>query len=93
MREQRIDGLFQQGIRAGERGTVIPPLLGLQHGALLQRQVPGHSCTSARISVSQIGSLEVRMITEPDCKPFIGAVFSVNAPTDGKQPSRNRRKP
>merc|ERR1712004_438358 len=34
----------------------------------------------------QIGSLEVRTITEPDCEPVIGAVFSVHAPTDSEQP-------
>merc|ERR1712079_406630 len=27
-----------------------------------------------------------RTITEPDCEPIIGAVFSVHAPTESKQP-------
>merc|ERR1719350_510411 len=39
----------------------------------------------SRFSIYRIGSLEVRTITEPDCEPVIGAVFSVHAPTEGKQ--------
>merc|ERR1712241_366796 len=40
----------------------------------------------SRFSIYRIGSLEVRTITEPDCEPVIGAVFSLHAPTAGKQP-------
>jgi len=32
----------------------------------------------SRFSVYRIGSIEVRTITEPDCEPVIGAVFSVH---------------
>merc|ERR1711953_105103 len=39
----------------------------------------------SRFSIYRIGSLEVRTITEPDCEPVIGAVFSVHAPSEGKQ--------
>merc|ERR550525_2115052 len=38
----------------------------------------------SRFSIYRIGSLEVRTITEPDCEPVIGAVFSVHAPSDQK---------
>merc|ERR1712217_462838 len=39
----------------------------------------------SRFSIIRIGSLEVRTIAEQDCEPVIGAVFSVHAPTEGKQ--------
>merc|ERR1740123_764620 len=35
-----------------------------------------------RFSIYRIGSLEVRTITEPECEPVIGAVFSVHAAVD-----------
>merc|ERR1712113_918397 len=38
----------------------------------------------SRFSIYRIGSLEVRTITEPDCEPVIGAVFSVHAPSEKK---------
>merc|ERR1740123_84109 len=38
----------------------------------------------SRFSIYRIGSLEVRTITEPDCEPVIGAVFSVHAPSEQK---------
>merc|ERR1711953_161461 len=38
----------------------------------------------SRFSIYRIGSLEVRTITEPDCEPVIGAVFSVHAPSEHK---------
>jgi len=38
----------------------------------------------SRFSIYRIGSLEVRTITEPDCEPVIGAVFSVHAPSERK---------
>merc|ERR1719320_738634 len=38
----------------------------------------------SRFSIYRIGSLEVRTITEPDCEPVIGAVFSVHAPSESK---------
>merc|ERR1712217_223076 len=39
----------------------------------------------SRFSIYRIGSLEVRTITEPDCEPVIGAVFSVHASSACKQ--------
>merc|ERR1719361_324115 len=38
----------------------------------------------SRFSIYRIGSLEVRTITEPDCEPVIGSVFSVHAPSERK---------
>merc|ERR1712242_271834 len=38
----------------------------------------------SRFSIYRIGSLEVRTITEPDCEPVIGAVFSLHAPSEQK---------
>merc|ERR1712073_196871 len=38
----------------------------------------------SRFSIYRIGSLEVRVIAEPDCEPVIGAVFSVHAPSERK---------
>merc|ERR1712039_947945 len=35
-----------------------------------------------RFSIYRIDSLEVRTITEPECEPVIGAVFSVHAPVE-----------
>merc|ERR1711870_176007 len=39
----------------------------------------------SRFSIYRVGSLEVRTITEPDCEPVIGAVFSVHASWACKQ--------
>ena len=38
----------------------------------------------SRFRIYRIGSLDVRTITEPDCVPVVGPIFSVLSPTDGK---------
>merc|ERR1712242_332051 len=54
----------------------------------LESQVPEFDKVTedgSRFSIYRIGSLEVRTITEPDCEPVIGAVFSVHAPSECRQ--------